>query len=74
MIWWRAPEYVLDPTGVVIGEDHRKYLTRWTTAGKFPILQPLGDVEEGINAARATIPHCTFDAAACTKGIKALKG
>ena len=42
-------------------------------SSKFPILQPLGDVEEGINAARATIPPRTFDQAACAEGLKALK-
>ncbi len=32
--WWKAPEYVLDPSGVVIGEDHRKYFdTLEATAG-----------------------------------------
>jgi len=42
-------------------------------SSKFPILQPLGDVEEGINAARSTIPLATFDQAACAEGLKALK-
>ena len=30
-------------------------------------------VDDGINAARALLPHCEFDAAACSEGLKALR-
>ena len=30
-------------------------------------------VDDGINAARAILPHCEFDAAACSEGLKALR-
>jgi hypothetical protein len=30
-------------------------------------------VDDGINAVRALIPHCEFDAAACSEGLKALR-
>ncbi len=35
---------------------------------------PLGSVDDGINAVRATLPLCTFDAGPCAEGIKVLKG
>ena len=30
-------------------------------------------VDDGINAVRALLPHCEFDAAACSEGLKALR-
>ena len=30
-------------------------------------------VDDGINAARASLAHCEFDAAACSEGLKALR-
>ncbi len=35
--------------------------------------QLVASLEDGINAVRSTLPLCTFDAAACSEGIKALK-
>lgn len=40
--------------------------------GRFVITANL-DVQEGIQAARATFPHCRFDAVRCADGIEALK-
>lgn len=31
-------------------------------------------VDDGINAVRALLPHCEFDAAPCSEGLKALRG
>jgi hypothetical protein len=39
---------------------------RWTVV-------PIAPVDDGINAVRATLPLCTFDEAACSEGLKALK-
>jgi phage terminase large subunit len=36
-------------------------------------VQPVSRVEDGINAARLTIPMCWFDAKKCERGIEALK-
>ncbi len=30
-------------------------------------------IDDGINAVRAMLPHCEFDAAACSEGLKALR-
>ena len=38
-----------------------------------PTLIPMHGVDDGINAVRATLPVCYFDAEECATGIKALK-
>lgn len=42
-------------------------------AGLKPNIVPLHSLDDGINAARATIPLCTFDAAGCAGGLRSLK-
>jgi phage terminase large subunit len=37
------------------------------------LIAPRLDVEEGIQAARATFPHCWFDSQACAEGIEHLR-
>lgn len=42
-------------------------------AGFRPKIATEMSIDDGINAVRATIPMCTFDAAKCADGIKAMK-
>lgn len=42
-------------------------------AGRKPRLVPAHKVEDGINAARMTLPRCWFDEAACREGLEALR-
>lgn len=37
------------------------------------VIAPRLDLQEGIQAARATFPHCRFDTVKCAKGLEALK-
>lgn len=43
-----------------------------TTLGRFQIGKRL-DVQEGIQAARSTFPHCRFHATRCAKGLNSLR-
>jgi hypothetical protein len=44
------------------------------TEAKFkPRIATEMSIDDGINAVRATLPMCTFDAAGCSEGLKALK-
>jgi hypothetical protein len=38
-----------------------------------PIIIPRMGIDDGIAAARATIPSCEFDQAGCAEGLKALR-
>lgn len=38
-----------------------------------PIVQPRGDVDDGIQAARSILPMCWFDKEKCARGLKALR-
>lgn len=42
-------------------------------AGRKPRLVPSHKVEDGINAARMTLPRCWFDEASCRDGLEALR-
>jgi hypothetical protein len=43
------------------------------SAGIRPTVCPAHRLEDGINATRATLPHCYFDEAECSEGIRHLK-
>jgi hypothetical protein len=43
------------------------------SAGIHPTLVPMHGIDDGINAVRATLPHCYFHEEECAQGIKALK-
>ena len=44
-----------------------------TLTHEYPRVIPRMGVDDGINAARAILAHCEFDAAACSEGLKALR-
>lgn len=74
---WARPREALD----IFPHDAR--VTEWGSAksrieqlielGFRPTIATNMGLDDGINAARATIPICEFDAEACSEGIKALK-
>jgi hypothetical protein len=51
----------------------RTRLEAFMSAGIRPTLCPPHSVEDGINAVRQTLPHCWFDEAECSSGIRFLK-
>ncbi|MPZ38464.1 MAG: terminase [Rhizobiales bacterium] len=52
----------------------RTRLEQLVANGIRPTLVPMHRIDDGINAVRATLPHCYFDAEECAEGVKALKG
>jgi hypothetical protein len=43
------------------------------SAGLYPTVCASHSVEDGINSVRATLPHCYFDEAECSVGLRHLK-
>jgi len=48
-------------------EQFREY------TGRSPLIVPQLSLDDGIAAVRAILPHCEFDAAACSEGLKSLR-
>lgn len=56
-----------------LGTGRTRVETFRQLTGQMPTILPQGNVMDGINAARLTIPKCRFDATRCADGLEALR-
>lgn len=56
-----------------LGTGRTRIETMQQLTGRWPHVLPPGEVMDGINAARLTLPRCRFDAVKCRDGLEALR-
>jgi hypothetical protein len=56
-----------------LGTGRTRIETMQQLTGRFPFVLKPGEVMDGINAARLTLPRCRFDAVRCRDGLEALR-
>ena len=56
-----------------LGTGRTRIETFKQLTGKMPYVLPQGNVMDGINAARLTLPRCWFDGVLCADGLEALR-
>jgi hypothetical protein len=71
--WTYGRHYVPHDAKVKEWGSSRTRVEQMVSHGLHPTLVPMHMIDDGINAVRATLPHCYFDEEECAGGLKALK-